>query len=66
MSDTTQPSLNITHIAAAVKLIDIAAEQGAYRGWELIRQTLAVRDQLNAFVTAANAQVNSPATSSLD
>ena len=61
-----QPSLNITHIAAAVKLIDVAAEQGAYRGWDLIRQAWTVRDQLNAFVVAANAQVNSPATPMLD
>jgi hypothetical protein len=62
----TQPSLNVNDIAAGVKLIDIAAEQGAYRGWELIRQALLVRDRLNTFVVAANAQVNSSATSSLD
>jgi hypothetical protein len=61
-----QPSINVNDLAAGVKLIDIAAEAGAYRGWELIRQALVVRDRLNSFVVAANAQVNTPATSSLD
>jgi hypothetical protein len=64
MSDT-QPTLNVTDIARAVEAIDIAAGQGAYRGWELIRQISTLRDRLNAFVVAANAQVNSPATSTL-
>ena len=55
---TSQVSLNVTDIADAVKIIDYAAEQGAYRGWDNIRQILAVRDRLDAFVTAANTQVN--------
>ena len=55
---TSQVSLNVTDIADAVKIIDYAAEQGAYRGWDNIRQILVVRDRLDAFVTAASAQVN--------
>lgn len=57
---SSQVSLNVTDIADAVKVIDYAAEQGAFRGWDNIRQILVVRDRLNAFVTAASAQVNTP------
>jgi hypothetical protein len=60
MSDT-QVSLNVTDIADAVKVIDYAAEQGAFKGWENIRQIMKVRDRLEAFTVSANAQVNTPA-----
>ena len=54
-------SLNVTDIADAVKVIDYACEQGAYKGWHNIRQVLALRDRLEAFTTAATAaQVNQP------
>lgn len=59
----TEPSLNlsITDIADAVKVIDYASEQGAFRGWTNIRQILMLRDRLDTFVTAATAsQVNTP------
>ena len=53
MSD--QPAnLNITDIADAVKVIDYASEQGAFRGWTNIRQILALRDRLDLFVGAAS------------
>lgn len=60
---TEQPSspnvsLNVTNIADAVKTIDHACENGAFRGWHDIRQVLALRDRLEAFVNAATAQVN--------
>lgn len=74
----TEPTinLNITDIADAVKIIDYAAEQGAFKGWNNIRQIIMVRDRLDLFVSAANAanatstanppmEVNSP-TSELD
>ena len=61
MADS-QTSLNITDIADAVKLIDFIAEGGTFKGWEVIRHALSVRDRLEAFVVAANAQVNSPPT----
>ena len=46
------PTLTALDIADAVKIIDYAADGGAYRGWENIRQILIVRDRLNAFATA--------------
>lgn len=46
------PVLTASDIADAVKIIDYAADGGAYRGWENIRQILLVRDRLNAFATA--------------
>ena len=52
--------LNVTDIADAVKVIDHACEQGAYRGWHNIRQVLALRDRLEAFTIAATAQVTPP------
>lgn len=52
MSETPEVTLNVTDIADAVKIIDYATEQGAYRGWNNIRQILAVRDRLDAFVAA--------------
>jgi hypothetical protein len=57
---TEQPSanLNITDIADAVKVIDHAADQGAFRGWSNIRQILALRDRLDGFVSAATAATN--------
>jgi hypothetical protein len=56
----TAMSLNVTDIADAVKVIDYAAEQGAYKGWQNIRQVLALRDRLDAFTVAATAQVTPP------
>jgi len=62
-----QGNLNVVNIADAVKVIDYACEQGAFKGWTNIRQILALRDQLEAFVTAANAtQVNTPVSSVLE
>jgi hypothetical protein len=52
---TEQINLNITDIADAVKIIDYAAEQGAFKGWGNIRQILIVRDRLDMFIAAANA-----------
>lgn len=54
-------NLNITDIADAVKIIDYAAEQGAFKGWGNIRQILIVRDRLEMFTTAATA-TNAAAT----
>ncbi len=48
-----QINLNIDDIANAVKIIDYAADQGTFKSWDNIRQILAVRDKLNAFVAAA-------------
>lgn len=52
----TEPmiNLNITDITDAVRVIDYASEQGAFRGWDNIRQIIALRDRLDLFITAAN------------
>jgi hypothetical protein len=55
MSDQPMVNLNVTDISDAVKVIDHACEQGAFRGWTNIRQILALRDRLDLFTTAANA-----------
>jgi hypothetical protein len=60
MSDT-QISLAFTDIVDALKCIDHAAEQGAFKGWDTIRKVLHVRDRLDEFVVATNAQVNTSA-----
>ena len=61
MTELENVTLNVTDIADAVKIIDFAAEQGAFKGWNNIRQILAIRDRLDAFTIAANAEVNTPA-----
>lgn len=58
-------TLNVTDIADAVKIIDHLAEQAVIKGWNNIRQAMAVRDRLDAFFIAANAQINT-ATPVLD
>jgi hypothetical protein len=50
--DTSSMSLDIADIVAAIAEIDYAAEQAAYRGWQNIRQILALRDRLEAFAQA--------------
>jgi hypothetical protein len=51
----TDATLFPSDIADAVKIIDHAADQGAFRGWENIRQILVVRDRLHAFSEAIKA-----------
>jgi hypothetical protein len=48
-------SIGVVDLQNAVKIIDHAAEQGAFKGWQVIEQVIAVRNKLNAFVTAAQA-----------
>lgn len=47
----TGPSITVTDIANALRIIDAAAERGAYRGAEL-SQVGAVRDRLASFIAA--------------
>ncbi|RYD59628.1 MAG: hypothetical protein EOP83_20550 [Verrucomicrobiaceae bacterium] len=64
MSDVTENtvteeapiSLSLNDIQNAVKVIDFAAEQGAFKGWKTIEQVLNVRQRLNAFLEVAQAQ----------
>ena len=61
MSETTETvatenvemTLSLTDIQNAVKVIDFAAEQGAFKGWKTIEQVLVVRQRLNTFLEAA-------------
>lgn len=52
-SDTGM-TLTLNDIQNAVKVIDFAAEQGAFKGWGTIEQVLIVRNRLNAFLGAAS------------
>lgn len=58
MGQQTDLNLTINNIADAVKVLDFFAEQSSFKGWNNIRQIMALRDQLDAFVTAANASTD--------
>lgn len=55
------PSLGLQDIENALKIIDFACEQGAFKGWTTINQVRSVRNKISAFVEYANA--NSDQTS---
>ena len=70
MEPQEAPSLGIQDIQNALRIIDFAAEQGAFKGWSTINQVLAVRTRLEEFVTyaaqqseanAATAETDTPA-----
>lgn len=42
--------LNVTDVENAVKVIDFAAEQGAFKGWGTINEVLNVRNRLVLFL----------------
>ena len=68
MSETIETApVTLSDVADAVKIIDYAADQGAFRGWTNIRQILAVRDRLEAFISTFSAaqEVNSTEPSAL-
>jgi hypothetical protein len=46
----TAPNLSIADIQNAIRVIDYAAEQGAFKGWNTIEQVLVVRNKLNDFL----------------
>lgn len=51
--EANETSLNVNDILNAVKIIDFAAEQGAFKGWSTIEQVLIVRNRLNGFLSSA-------------
>lgn len=66
MTDATQetpevsnPQINIVDLRNAVKIIDIAAERGAFKGQEL-SSVGSVRDKLAAFVAAVTPVEGAP------
>lgn len=52
---TPQVNFNVQDIANLVQIVDYAAAQGAFKGWETIRQVMMVRDQAAQFVEAVQA-----------
>lgn len=46
------PVLSIADIQNAIRVIDYAAEQGAFKGWNTIEQVLVVRNRMNEFLKA--------------
>lgn len=53
-------ALSLSDIQNVVKIIDFAADQGAFKGWQTIEQVLVVRSRLHNFVTAALASQPQP------
>jgi len=47
--NTEQP-LNVADIENAVKAIDYACDQGAYKGWNTIEEVRAIRNRLVLFL----------------
>ena len=58
--ETPQVNFNVQDIANLVQIVDYAAAQGAFKGWDTIRQVIAVRDQAAAFVEAVQAATPAP------
>jgi hypothetical protein len=60
------PVLSVADIQNAIRVIDYAAEQGAFKGWGTIEQVLAVRNRMNEFLKAVappdSADTTVPAT----
>lgn len=46
------PALSLADIQNAVRVIDFACDQGAFKGWQTIEQVLQVRNNLNNFLKA--------------
>ncbi len=58
----TQPQLQIGDIEAAVKVIDYASEQGAFKGWQVVQEVLVLRNRLVSFVRAVTPPAAEEAT----
>lgn len=50
---TNQPQIDLSDLQNAVKIIDYACEQGAFKGWQVIEQVIAVREKIATFLKAA-------------
>jgi len=46
----TAPTLQVQDLQNLLQVVDYAAEQGAFKGWNTISQVFAVRQKLNAFL----------------
>ena len=47
------PQISLSDLQNAIKVIDYACEQGAFKGWEVIEQVREVRGRILTFVEAA-------------
>lgn len=72
MSETNQntveseaPSLGLQDIQNALKIIDFAADQGAFKGWTTVQQVMSVRNKIADFVAYAEANAETPADQSV-
>lgn len=54
-NDVQAPSLGMVDIQNALKIIDFACEQGAFKGWNTITQVQSVRNKLATFLAIAEA-----------
>lgn len=54
----SDPQLTLADIKNTINVIDYAAAQGAFKGWETITQVLQVRQRLATFVEAATPKVS--------
>jgi hypothetical protein len=52
--DATAPQLSFQDLDNVVKIIDFAAEQGAFKGWSVLTQVKEVRDRIATFVEAVS------------
>lgn len=55
------PTLGIQDIQNVLKIIDFAADQGVFKGWQTIQQVFAVRERVAAFVAFAQANADESA-----
>lgn len=56
MPEEHNEGFSIQDIANLVQIIDYAANQGAFKGWDTIRQVQAVRDKAAGFIELTQAQ----------
>lgn len=54
--------LQIGDIEAAVKVIDYASEQGAFKGWNVVQEVLVLRNRLVHFVRSVQPDTEATAT----
>lgn len=55
-------ALSLADIQNVVKIFDHAAEQGAFRGWQIIQQVFSVRVKLISFLTSVLPKVEQTAS----
>lgn len=55
MTDTTTDNISLTldDVEAAIWAIDTAADNGAFRGWEITAKAFSVRERMVRFLNAA-------------